>query len=152
MFNLAKIGIVEEQRLVHEQSQAFVMRSRHLKQLGLWAATQMGWSGERADRYINRILGIVVSSPEDARVVNASARDFAARGVARDKRAIWHTLARIKETLAVPTGREPASRRSAAAASAGTTRGSRSPFLSNDSGGPAQFSSQHGPPSPRGRG
>ena len=92
MVNLAKIGLIEEQRLVHQQSQEFAMRSRHLKQLGLWAAAQMGRSGERAARYVDRILSIGVSGGGDAPVVNAIARDFAAQGLAYDKQAIWSTV------------------------------------------------------------
>ena len=152
MFNLAKIGLIEEQRLVHQQSQEFAMRSRHLKQLGLWAAAQMGRSGEHAARYVDRILGIGVSGVGDASVVNAIARDFAAQGLACDKQTIWNTITRMKAALAIPTGREFESGRSAAADTAGTTRGSRSPILAGPAGGPAQFSSQRGPPGSRGRG
>lgn len=112
--DLAKIGMVEEQKLAYEQTAAFALRSRHLKQLGLWAAAQMGKSSEQAAGYMYRVLGIGVSSAADEDVVDAIHGDFAAQGLACEKQAIRDALASIRAGLKAPTRLQPASRRLAA--------------------------------------
>jgi hypothetical protein len=112
--DLAKIGVVEEQKLAYEQAAAFTLRSRHLKQLGLWAAAQMGKSSEQAAAYMARVLGIGVSSAADEDVVDAIHGDFAAHGLACDKQIIRDAFASIRAGLKAPAKLQPASSRLAA--------------------------------------
>lgn len=112
--DLAKVRMVEEQKLAYQQSAAFALRSRHLKQLGLWAAAQMGKSSEEAAGYMYRVLGIGVSSAADDDVVDAIHGDFATQGLACEKQTIRDAIASIRAGLNAPRRLQPASRRLAA--------------------------------------
>lgn|SRR5512147_2158054 len=111
MLDLAKVGVVEEQRFAHQKMLEFELRSRRLKHLGTWAAAQMRMGADQAASYVHRVLGISVASASDETVVQAIHDDFVRYGVARDKQAIRAALAHItagapgKISLDEPSGR-----------------------------------------------
>lgn len=112
--DLAKVGMVEEQKLAYQQSTAFTLRSQHLKQLALWAAAQMGKSSGQAAGYMDRILGIGVSSAADEDLVDAIHGDFVAQGLACEKRTIRDAIVAIRAGQKAPTRLQLVSSRLAA--------------------------------------
>jgi hypothetical protein len=93
MVNLAKVGVVEEQKLAHQKRLEFESRSRCLKQFGRWAAGQMRKDGDEALAYMRRVLGIGVSTASDEDVVELVHRDFLGQGLEWDRGALRAVLA-----------------------------------------------------------
>ena len=73
-----------ERKFERDQELAFKVRARRDKLLGLWAAEQLGLSGEAAERYAREVLQSDLEYPGTHDIVGKVAADFAKRGVAHD--------------------------------------------------------------------
>lgn|SRR5512143_1512045 len=101
MLDLAKVGIIEEQKFAHQKMLEFKVRSRRFKHLGNWAAAQMRQRGDQAAAYVQRVLSIGVCSASDEAVVEAIHDDFVRQGVSKDKVAIRAALTRFTADVAM---------------------------------------------------
>ena len=69
-----------ENKFAYDEETAFKVHSRMKKQVGLWAAAQLGKSGEEAETYANELVQIDLSSNSDYLITKLQA-DFAAKQV-----------------------------------------------------------------------
>ena len=70
-----------EARYAHDQELRFRIEARRNKLIGLWAAEQMGKSGEEANAYAQEIIKVDFLLPGDDDVVQKIVTDFAEAGV-----------------------------------------------------------------------
>ncbi len=83
-----------ERKFERDQELAFKAKARRDKLLGLWAAAQMGLTGDAAEAYAKDVVAADLQRPGDDDVVEKIARDFAAKGVKIDGHRINQELAR----------------------------------------------------------
>lgn len=74
-----------EAKFVHDEELMFRAAARSNKLLGLWAATQLGLSGEAAANYATALVTSNLESQTIDDVVSKVSGDLAARGVAREQ-------------------------------------------------------------------
>ena len=70
-----------ENRFKHEQEQEFKANARRNKLLGLWAAEQMGISGEAADDYAKEVVVSNFERTGDEDVLEKVHKDFTDKGL-----------------------------------------------------------------------
>lgn len=71
-----------EKKFVIEEELRFKAEARRNRQLGLWAAEQLGKSGPAADAYAREVIAAEFQEGGDAEVVRKVAGDLAAKGIA----------------------------------------------------------------------
>jgi hypothetical protein len=86
-----------ERKFEHDQELAFKIRSRRNKLLGLWAAQQLGLSGEAAETYAKNLVAAGMARSGDAPIAAKLAADFTAKGVSVDAARIEREMARCAE-------------------------------------------------------
>lgn len=74
-----------EAKFVHDEELMFRAAARSNKLLGLWAATQLGLSGEAASNYATALVTDNLESQTIDDVVGKVSRDLAAKGVSREQ-------------------------------------------------------------------
>ena len=70
-----------ENRFKHDQELEFKANARRNKLLGLWAAEQMGVSGEAADDYAKEVVVSDFDRPGDEDVLEKVRKDFTDKGL-----------------------------------------------------------------------
>ncbi|WP_247405492.1 MULTISPECIES: DUF1476 domain-containing protein [unclassified Bradyrhizobium] len=83
-----------EAKFVHDEELMFKATARSNKLLGLWAATQLGLSGDAAAGYATALVTDHLESQSMDEILDKVAGDLAAKGVAREQVA-----ARLQECL-----------------------------------------------------
>jgi|SRR5947199_10120503 len=71
-----------EKKFALDEEQKFKAKARRDRLLGLWAASQLGISGEAALAYAREVVAADFAAPGDAAVVGKVMADLAAKGVA----------------------------------------------------------------------
>jgi hypothetical protein len=69
-----------EQKYKHDQDLQFKVNARRNRLLGLWAAEQMGITGEAADAYAKEVVQADFEKPGDSDVVAKVVNDLTAKG------------------------------------------------------------------------
>jgi hypothetical protein len=77
-----------ESKWAHDEELRFKIVARRNKLLGLWAAEQMGISGDSAQEYAKGVVRADFEEPGHEDVVRKVQRDFQAKNVARSDHAI----------------------------------------------------------------
>ncbi|KAA5805373.1 DUF1476 domain-containing protein [Alkalicaulis satelles] len=77
-----------ENKFAHDQALEFKAQARRNKLLGLWAAGEMGLSGEEADAYAAAVVKADLEEPGDADVMRKIRSDFDAKGVSHSDHVI----------------------------------------------------------------
>lgn len=83
-----------EAKFVHDEELMFKATARSNKLLGLWAASQLGLSGDAAASYATALVTDHLEAQTMDEVVDKVSSDLAAKGVAREQVA-----ARLQECL-----------------------------------------------------
>ena len=77
-----------ERKFAHDQELKFRATARRNKMLGLWAAEQLGLSGEEAQAYATEVIRADLEIPGDDDVFRKIRRDFDAKGVQKSDHQI----------------------------------------------------------------
>jgi len=77
-----------ERKFAHDQELKFRATARRNKMLGLWAAEQLGLSGEEAQAYAKEVIKADLEIPGDDDVFRKMRRDFDAKGVQKSDHQI----------------------------------------------------------------
>jgi hypothetical protein len=78
----------EDREKGYEQELKFRATARRNKMLGLWAAEQLGLSGEEAQAYAKEVIKADLEIPGDDDVFRKIRRDFDAKGVQKSDHQI----------------------------------------------------------------
>ena len=70
-----------ERKFAHDEELKFKATARHNRLLGLWAAGQMGISGDDAQNYAREVIKADLEEPGEEDVFRKIRRDFDAKGV-----------------------------------------------------------------------
>ena len=70
-----------ERKFAHDEELKFRATARRNKLLGLWAADQLGLSGDEAQAYVVEVIKADLAEPGDEDVVRKVRSDFDAKGV-----------------------------------------------------------------------
>jgi hypothetical protein len=70
-----------EQKFAHDEELKFRATARRNKLLGLWAADQLGLSGDKAQAYAREVIKADLAEPGDEDVFRKVRSDFDAKGV-----------------------------------------------------------------------
>ena len=89
-----------ESKWAHDEELRFKIVARRNKLLGLWAAEQMGISGDEAAEYAKSVVRADLEEPGHEDVVRKVRKDFEAKSVARSDHAI---RVKMEELLATAT-------------------------------------------------
>jgi hypothetical protein len=81
-----------ERKFAHDEEVRFKARARRNKLLGLWAAQQLGLTGDAADAYAKEIVIVDFEEPGDDDVFARIRKDFDAKGVAQSDHQIRRTM------------------------------------------------------------
>lgn len=84
-----------ENKWAHEQALRFKVAARHNKLVGLWAAGELGLSGEQAEAYAKTVIAADLKGGGDADVFQKIRRDFDAAKLTHSD----HVLHRKMEEL-----------------------------------------------------
>lgn len=84
-----------ERKFEHDQELRFKAMARRNKLLGLWAAERLGIEGEAAQAYAKEVVLADFDRPGDDDVLEKVQKDFEAKGVAVDARAIRAEMDRL---------------------------------------------------------
>lgn len=85
-----------EAKFHHDQELQFKLNIRRDKLFGMWAAEQLGLSGDAALAYALSVVDAEFSEP-DHDVSHKVLRDFAAKGVTVEERLVHKEMARLAE-------------------------------------------------------
>jgi len=77
-----------ENKFANDQTSEFRAQARRNKLLGLWAAAEMGLSGDDADAYAAEVVKADLEEPGDADVMRKLLADFEAKGVSHSEHVI----------------------------------------------------------------
>jgi hypothetical protein len=77
-----------EKKFALDEQQKFKAEARRNKLLGLWAAEQLGLSGEGASSYAREVIAAEIDAGGEAGVLRKVMADFAGHGVATPEHAI----------------------------------------------------------------
>jgi len=77
-----------EAKWAHDEDTRFKVAARRNKLLGLWAAGQMGITGEAAEAYAKEVVKADFEEAGDEDVFRKLRRDFDAKAIARSDHAI----------------------------------------------------------------
>ena len=99
MLELSKAANVEIAKLVHAEEAAFYIRNQRNKQLGLWAASQLGLNQGALD-YAKTLVAFALSESDDEALIRRVQEDLSREGVRVPEAAIRFELER-QTTLAM---------------------------------------------------
>ena len=77
-----------ERKFAHDQELKFKATARRNKLLGLWAAEQLGITGDQAQAYAREVIKADLEIPGDDDVFRKIRRDFDAKGVQKSDHQI----------------------------------------------------------------
>jgi hypothetical protein len=77
-----------ERKFAHDEELKFRATARRNKLLGLWAAEQLGMSGDEAQAYAREVIKAALEIPGDDDVFRKIRRDFDAKGVQKSDHQI----------------------------------------------------------------
>lgn len=95
-FNKRQEGF--EKKFALDEEQKFKAEARRNRLLGMWAAEQLGITGDAATAYAKEVVAADFEEAGDADVLRKVAADFAAKNVAVTEQAI---RAKMNELIAV---------------------------------------------------
>lgn len=81
-----------ERKFAHDEELKFKATARRNRLLGLWAAEQMGLSGDDAQAYAREVIKADLEEPGDEDVFRKIRRDFDAKGVSQSDHQIRRQL------------------------------------------------------------
>lgn len=84
-----------ERKFAHDEELKFKATARRNKLLGLWAAEQMGLSGDAAQAYAREVIKADLEEPGEEDVVRKIRRDFDAKGVDQSDHQIRHQMVEL---------------------------------------------------------
>ncbi len=87
-----------EGKFAHDQELQFKAEARRNKLLGLWAAEQMGLSGDEAEAYAKEVIKADFEEPGDEDVFRKVRGDFDAKGVDQSDHQIRRTMEELMQT------------------------------------------------------
>ncbi len=95
-----------ENRFAHDEEILFKALARANKLLGLWAAQQLGKSGEAAEEYAKSLVSGDIVNHVQSGILDQVRKDFAAAGVAQSEHQIERHLEefRVQATQDVKKG------------------------------------------------
>jgi hypothetical protein len=82
-----------ERKFAHDEELKFRATARRNKLLGLWAAQEMGITGDEAQTYARDVVKADLEIPGDDDVFRKIRRDFDAKGVAQSDHQIRRKMA-----------------------------------------------------------
>jgi hypothetical protein len=86
-----------ERKFEHDQELAFKIRSRRNKLVGLWAAGQLGLTGDAGETYAKNLVAAGMAKSGDEAITAKLAEDFRAKGLVVDDASIRRELARAAD-------------------------------------------------------
>lgn len=87
-----------EGKFAHDQELQFKAEARRNKLLGLWAAEQMGLTGDEAAAYAKEVIKADFQEPGDEDVFRKVREDFDAKGVEQSDHQIRRTMDELMQT------------------------------------------------------
>lgn len=87
-----------EAKFKHDAELRFKIVARRNKLLGLWAAEQMGVTGEAADAYAKEVIASDFEEPGDDDVLRKVLGDFEQKGVAMTEPRLRKEMERLLDT------------------------------------------------------
>jgi len=84
---------VAERRYEREQELAFQIAARRNRLMGLWAAGQMGLTGEAASSYAMALVKAEVTAHGEGEIIAQVCQDLVARGYIMSETEVRHRLA-----------------------------------------------------------
>jgi hypothetical protein len=81
-----------ERKFAHDEEVRFKARARRNKLLGLWAAQQLGLTGDAAEAYAKEIVIVDFEEPGDDDMFARIRKDFDAKGVDQSDHQIRRTM------------------------------------------------------------
>jgi len=87
-----------EGKFAHDQELQFKAEARRNKLLGLWAAEQMGLSGDEAEAYAKEVIKADFEEPGDEDVFRKVRGDFDAKGIEQSDHQIRRTMEELMQT------------------------------------------------------
>ena len=82
-----------ERKFAHDEELKFKATARRNRLLGLWAAEQMGVTGDAAQAYAREVIKADLTEPGEEDVVRKIRADFDAKGVSQSDHQIRHKMA-----------------------------------------------------------
>jgi hypothetical protein len=89
-----------ENRFAHDEQLRFKATARRNKLLGLWAAGQLGLTGEDAEAYAREVVRADFEEPGDEDVFRKVRKDFDEAGVVQSDHQIRRTMEQLLVTAA----------------------------------------------------
>jgi len=90
-----------EQVFAHDEEARFRALARRNKLLGQWAAAQLGFTGQKADAYINEIGQSLVARVVDEGLVGKLHADFQANGIHQTTEQIREKMSELMATAMI---------------------------------------------------
>lgn len=87
-----------EGKFAHDQELQFKAEARRNKLLGLWAAEQMGLTGDEAAAYAKEVIKADFQEPGDEDVFRKVREDFDAKGIEQSDHQIRRTMDELMQT------------------------------------------------------
>jgi len=87
-----------ESKWAHDEELRFKIIARRNKLLGLWAAEQMGISGDEAAEYAKAVVRADFEEPGEEDVFRKVRKDFEGKGIARSDHAIRVKMDELLQT------------------------------------------------------
>lgn len=87
-----------ENKFAHDEALKFKATARRNKLLGLWAAEQMGLTGDAADAYAKEVVKADFEAPGEEDVFQKIRRDFDAKGVKISDHQIRKKMEELMDT------------------------------------------------------
>ncbi|WP_237476644.1 DUF1476 domain-containing protein [Lichenibacterium dinghuense] len=84
-----------ENLFAHDQDLAFRAQARRNRELGLWAAHQLGLSGDEAEAYAGRLLAVAIENGGDDAVAARLGEDLNKHGLGISEHRIRHRMAEL---------------------------------------------------------
>lgn len=84
-----------ERKFAHDEELKFRATARRNKLLGLWAAEQLGLSGDEAQAYAREIVKADLAEPGDEDVFRKVRSDFDAKGIAESDHQIRRMMGEL---------------------------------------------------------
>jgi hypothetical protein len=87
-----------ERKFAHDEELKFKATARRNKLLGLWAAEQLGLSGDEAQAYAREIVKADLAEPGDEDVFRKVRGDFDAKGIVQSDHQIRRMMGELMAT------------------------------------------------------
>jgi hypothetical protein len=84
-----------ERKFAHDEELKFKATARRNRLLGLWAAEQMGVSGDAAQAYAREVIKADLAEPGDEDLFRKIRADFDAKGVGKSDHEIRRQMAEL---------------------------------------------------------